>query len=81
MKKEQTVDSDAKAQAQEELKNITGEQEQSEMMATFNALKMLALAAEQYLKNQDELSRVFVGQQLESAVKLIENKLQQAFGV
>lgn len=40
-----------------------------------NALRALAMAAEQYLKAQDELSRTFVGPQLQSAVSILDTAL------
>jgi cellobiose-specific phosphotransferase system component IIB len=45
-----------------------------------NALKILAMAAEQYLKVQDELSRNFVGPQVRAAVEVIGAILEERNG-
>ena len=40
-----------------------------------NALRVLAMAAEHYLKAQDELSRTFVAPQLQAAVQALDTAL------
>ena len=51
-------------------------QEQNER----SALKILAIAAEQYLKSQDELGRNFIGPQAQAAIEIINDVLNERWG-
>ena len=45
-----------------------------------SALKILAIAAEQYLKTQDELGRNFIGPQAQAAIEIINEVLNERWG-
>lgn len=45
-----------------------------------NALKILLLATEQYLKGQDELGRSFVAPQAQAAAEILTNILNERWG-
>lgn len=42
-----------------------------------NALRILILAVEQYMKGQDELGRTFIGPQAQAAVQILSVALDQ----
>jgi hypothetical protein len=52
---------------------MDNQQEQNER----NSLKILFLAAEQYLKNQDELGRNFIQPQIHAAGEILNSVLNQ----
>lgn len=45
-----------------------------------NALKILLLATEQYLKAQDELGRNFIAPQAQAAAEILNNVLNERWG-